>query len=318
MKGEVMKPFKGLHHITSMTKDVKENYDFLTQILGLKLIKKTVNQDDIHTYHTFYTDDVGSPGTDVTFFDFPNQNKGIKGSNVINSIGLLVKNKAALEYFKEHFEKNNVQHDSIESIFGTSALRFYENDGQEYVLYVDENYQGEFVYYEKSPIPKEYSIVGLGPVEIVVDYFDEMREFIETVYELNVVKEETDKVLFNGENGVSFGQLILVRNTRLPETISGYGQVHHVAFRVENDDELNEWRKQYAQYQIGNSGIVDRFYFKALYARVGHILFEISTDGPGFMSDEPYEELGLNLALPPKLKPYRDEIEKAVKPFVTK
>lgn len=313
-----MKPFKGLHHITSMTKDVKENYDFLTQILGLKLIKKTVNQDDIHTYHTFYTDDVGSPGTDVTFFDFPNQNKGTKGSNVINSIGLLVKNKAALEYFKEHFDKNNVQHDSIESIFGTSALRFYENDGQEYVLYVDENYQGEFVYYEKSPIPKEYSIVGLGPVEIVVDYFDEMREFIETVYELNVVKEETDKVLFNGENGVSFGQLILVRNTRLPETISGYGQVHHVAFRVENDDELNEWRKRYAQYQIGNSGIVDRFYFKALYARVGHILFEISTDGPGFMSDEPYEELGLNLALPPKLKPYRDEIEKAVKPFVTK
>lgn len=128
----------GLHHLTAMTGDIVKNYEFMTQVLGLRLVKKTVNQDDIYTYHTFYADDIGSAGTDLTFFDFPGNPKGVNGTNSIYRIGLRVKSDKALEYFKNRFDEFNVKHEEISDIFGIKVLKFEDYEGQKYQLVSDE------------------------------------------------------------------------------------------------------------------------------------------------------------------------------------
>src|SRR5699024_5685446 len=138
----VKKDLLGIHHVTAIADNAKRNYDFMTEILGMRLVKKTVNQDDIHTYHTFYADDVGSPGTDLTFFDFPNIPSFIEGTNSISRVGLRVPNDDALDYYLERFDKFGIQHEGIQELFGRKILPFEESDGQKYQLFSDENDTG--------------------------------------------------------------------------------------------------------------------------------------------------------------------------------
>ena len=142
----------GIHHVTALTDDAVRNYHFITEVLGMRLVKKTVNQDDIHTYHTFFADDVGSPGTDLTFFDFPNIPQGQRGSNSISRIGLRVPDDAALEYYQKRFDEFNVKHEGIQDLFGKKVLPFEEADGQRYQLFSDENNEGVA---PGTPFPKE-------------------------------------------------------------------------------------------------------------------------------------------------------------------
>ncbi|MDN6698429.1 MAG: VOC family protein, partial [Staphylococcus equorum] len=132
----------GIHHVTAITDDAERNYKFFTEVLGMRLVKKTVNQDDIYTYHTFFADDVGSPGTDMTFFDFPNVPKGAGGTNSISRSSFRVPNDAALEYYEQRFNDFEIKHDGIQSLFGTKVLPFEEVDGQRYQLVSDEHNTG--------------------------------------------------------------------------------------------------------------------------------------------------------------------------------
>ena len=308
----------GIHHVTAMTNNAMRNYDFMTEVLGMRLVKKTVNQDDIQTYHTFFADDVGSPGTDMTFFDFPNNPRGSRGTNAISRTGFRVPNDAALEYYLERFEEKGVKHDGIQELFGKKVLPFEEEDGQRYQLFSDEKNQGvePGQPWKNGPVPEDKAIYGLGPIEITVSYYDDFKKVLQDIYGMKPVLEEENVTLLDVGEGGNGGQVIL-RKDQGVEGRQGYGEVHHVSFRVEDQAALEEWEKKYRTMGIGNSGLVDRFYFGALYARIGHILIELSTDGPGFMDDEPYETLGESLALPPFLEPKREQIEAQIRPFDT-
>lgn len=293
-------PLKGIHHVTAMTDDAERNYHFFTDILGMRLVKKTVNQDDIYTYHTFFADDEGHAGTDMTFFDFPNNPKGRKGTNSISRPSFRVPNDAALEYYKARFEEFNVKHEDIQELFGKKVLPFEEEDGQTYQLISDEHNEGvePGVPWKNGPVPEDKAIYGLGPIEITVSYYEEFKQTLMELYGMKPIIEEEDVTLLEVGKGGNGGQVIL-RKDLGTEARQGYGEVHHVSFRVEDDEAIQNWLERYTELGVHNSGLIDRFFFKALYARIGHILIELSTDGPGFMGDEPYETLGESLSLPP-------------------
>ncbi|MEB7824631.1 ring-cleaving dioxygenase MhqE [Staphylococcus chromogenes] len=311
-------PLKGIHHVTAMTDDAERNYHFFTDILGMRLVKKTVNQDDIYTYHTFFADDEGHAGTDMTFFDFPNNPKGRKGTNSISRPSFRVPNDAALEYYKARFEEFNVKHDDIQELFGKKVLPFEEEDGQTYQLISDEHNEGvePGVPWKNGPVPEDKAIYGLGPIEITVSYYEEFKQTLMELYGMKPIIEEDDVTLLEVGKGGNGGQVIL-RKDLGTEARQGYGEVHHVSFRVEDDEAIQNWLERYTELGVHNSGLIDRFFFKALYARIGHILIELSTDGPGFMGDEPYETLGESLSLPPFLESKRDFIESEIRPFGT-
>ncbi|PIC86854.1 ring-cleaving dioxygenase [Sporosarcina sp. P20a] len=308
----------GIHHVTAMTDNAMRNYEFFTNVLGMRLVKKTVNQDDIHTYHTFFADDMGSPGTDMTFFDFPNNPKGTPGTNSISRTGLRVPNDAALEYYLERFKEFGVENDGIQELFGKKVLPFEEADGQKYQLFSDENNEGVApgTPWKNGPVPEEHAIYGLGPIEITVSYFKDFKKMLTEVYGMKPILEEENVTLFDVGEGGNGGQIIL-RNDDTTQGSQGYGQVHHVSFRVKDHEAIKNWEAKYDAMGMQHSGHVDRFYFEALYTRVGHILIELSTDGPGFMTDEPYETLGESLSLPPFLEPKREYIESQIRPFDT-
>lgn len=309
----------GIHHVTAMTDDAERNYQFFTEVLGMRLVKKTVNQDDIYTYHTFFADDEGSPGTDMTFFDFPNIPKGSAGTNSITRPSFRVPNDEALEYYEQRFDEFNIKHEGIQSLFGTKVLLFEEVDGQSYQLVSDEHNKGVAPGkpWKNGPVPMDKAIYGLGPIEITVSYFEDFMKILEDVFGMTVLTKEDGVVILEVGEGGNGGQVILRKDTDGPEARQGYGEVHHVSFRLKDHAAIVQWLEKYQTLGIGNSGLVDRFYFEALYARIGHILIEVSTDGPGFMGDEPYETLGESLALPPFLEPQRAYIESEIRPFDT-
>lgn len=309
----------GIHHVTAMTDNAMRNYKFMTEVLGMRLVKKTVNQDDIRTYHTFFADDLGSPGTDLTFFDFPNHPKEVRGSNSISRVGLRVPNDEALEYYLERFESFDVKHEGIKELFGKKILPFEEVDGQRYQLFSDENNEGvkAGIPWKNGPVPEDKAIYGLGPVEISVSYYNDFKNILKETYKMKSIIEKEKISLFELGEGGNGGQVILRKDESLTSS-QGDGGVHHVSFRVKDHAALKEWEALYEANGMNHSGLVDRFYFEALYTRVGHILIELSTDGPGFMVDEPYETLGESLSLPPFLEDQREVIEKKIRPFDTK
>ncbi len=310
----------GLHHVTAMTSDVEKNYRFFTEILGMRLVKKTVNQDDIQTYHTYYADDKGTPGTTMTFFDFPGNPKGIKGTNSVTRTSFRVPSDRALAYYLARFEEFGVKHEAITEVFQQKVLRFWDFDDQAYQLISDETNVGMApgLAWKKGPVPAEFAIDGLGPVEITVSYFADFLRVFEQLFQFKVIAQEDNQVLLEVGEGGHGAQVILIKDTQQVVAQQGYGEVHHIAFRLKKSESLKAWETLLNMEGFPNSGLVERFYFQSLYVRIGHILVEFATDEPGFTIDEPYETLGESLALPPFLEPNRAYIESQVKPFQTK
>ncbi|TFE00213.1 ring-cleaving dioxygenase [Jeotgalibacillus sp. R-1-5s-1] len=315
-----MKELKGIHHVTAITSSAEKNYEFFTYVLGMRLVKKTVNQDDIQTYHLFFADDTGSPGTDMTFFDFPGIPKGNHGTNEISKTSFRVPSDAAIDYWVERFDRLGVKHKGVKEQFGKKTLSFVDFDDQQYQLISDEGNEGvePGTPWQNGPVPLEYAITGLGPIFVRVEQFDYFKEMLEKVLLFKEVAEEKSFHLFETGEGGNGSQIIVEHNTFLPQAQQGYGTVHHAAFRLEDRDMLDDWDERMKGFGFPTSGFVDRFFFKSLYVRVApQILFEFATDGPGFMGDEPYETLGEKLSLPPFLEPKREEIEAMVRPIDT-
>ncbi|MEK5148232.1 ring-cleaving dioxygenase [Psychrobacillus sp. FSL K6-4615] len=315
-----MNHLKGIHHVTAITSSAEENYRFFTYVLGMRLVKKTVNQDDIQTYHLFFADDVGGAGTDMTFFDFPNIPKGTHGTNEIYRTGFRVPTDAALDYWVKRFDRLDVKHTGIQEQFGTQVLSFVDFDDQQYQLVSDENNNGVAAGtpWQKGPIPLEFAITGLGPITIRIAEFDYMKEVLEKVLLFKEIGQNGSFHLFEVGEGGNGAQVIIEKNVILPPGRQGFGTVHHAAFRVEDRAVLDEWTQRMESFGFKTSGFVDRFFFQSLYSRVANgILFEFATDGPGFMGDESYETLGEKLSLPPFLEPQREQIEGLVRPIDT-
>lgn len=315
-----MNHLKGIHHVTAITSSAEKNYEFFTYVLGMRLVKKTVNQDDIQTYHLFFADDKGSAGTDMTFFDFPNIPKGIHGTNEISKTSFRVPTDEALDYWVKRFNRLKVEHTGIKEQFGKKTLSFIDFDEQHYQLISDELNKGVIsgTPWGKGPIPLEYAITGLGPIFIRIGNFDFLKQVLEKVMLFKEIDSEGSYHLFEGGEGGNGAQVIVEHNTVLPAARQGFGTIHHAAFRVEDRAVLDEWTKRFEEFGFQTSGYVNRHFFESLYTRVApQILFELATEGPGFMGDEPYETLGEKLSLPPFLEPKRAQIEKLVRPIDT-
>jgi glyoxalase family protein len=318
---------KGIHHVSAITASAAENYMFYTRVMGMRLVKKSVNQDDVSVYHLYYGDQKGTPGTALTFFEFPGTSKNREGVSSISLISFRVKDDNALEYFVKRFDEFGVWHEDIAYRAGRKTLYFKDPEGQRLMLVSDNGVVSEsFIPWELSSVPQEHQIMGLGPVRLTVKDPEEtlyalmkiMGYRLRGSYKAEVEGQKDIIVLDTGDGG-SGTEIHLEERSDLAFERQGYGGVHHVAFRVEDEAELREWIERVDANQIRNSGFVERFYFKSLYFREPNgILFELATDGPGFDTDEELELLGEGLSLPPYLENKREYIEKVLKPLDTR
>ncbi|GAK47155.1 glyoxalase [Secundilactobacillus oryzae JCM 18671] len=310
----------GAHHVTAITSYARKIFEFHTKVLGLHLIKKTVNQDDAHTYHLYFTDDMGTAGTDITFFDFPGIQKGQPGTNSISRTTFRVPNDASLEYWGKRLDDFNIDHEDVSEQFGAKMMKFRDFDDQQYAFVSDEHNAGVEggTPWRGSDVPDEYAIVGLGPVYITVMNAQHMDVALTDLLGFTRKETEGDFTKYELNDGGHGAQVIIEHREDLPIAIQGYGSVHHAAFTTNNEESLRYWIDCIQKTGLSHSGFVDRFYFKSEYFRVTPgVLFEIATNGPGFLQDETYEESGIHLELPPFLEPYREEIEANLTPVNT-
>lgn len=315
----------GLHHVSILTGKAEKNYNFYTKVLGLRLIKKTVNQDDTSSYHLFYGDAKANPGSELTFFDIPELGRTYPGVSSISSTSLRVQNTESLYYWQTRFQKLNVPHGEMKKRANRDTLDFQDPEGTRLILVADNGDAGIAPQqpWTKTDVPGEHAILGLGPVTLTVAVAEPTIRILTDIMGFrnagsypSLVGDFPDiQVFVTGQGGTGAEVHIETRPDLRRERI-GRGGVHHVAFRVPNEKEYDYWAKKLKENRIAHSGRVERYYFKALYFREPNgILFELSTDTPGFDVDEPMESLGERLALPPFLEPKRQEIEAKLRPL---
>jgi glyoxalase family protein len=316
----------GLHHVSILTGKAEKNYEFYTKILGMRLVKKTVNQDNTESYHLFYADAEGTPGTDVTFFDIPHLGKTYRGTSDISTVSLRVRNSDSLLFWKERFTQYGVEHDDIQKRANRDTLAFRDFEGTRLILVADNGEKGvrAGVPWKRDDMPLEHAIIGLGPVTLTVAIAEPTIGVLTDVMGFrfagsypSLEGDYPDILVYATGEGGSGAEVHLEARPDLQRARLGRGGVHHVAFRVPNEKEYDQWAEHLREYRLPNSGKVERYYFKALYFREPNgILFELSTDTPGFTTDEPMETMGEKLALPPFLETKRKEIEEKLRPLI--
>ena len=307
----------GFHHLTAVTADAPKNLRFYTQTLGMRLVKKTVNQDDVSAYHLFYADGRGTPGTDVTFFDWP-MTRERRGTNSITRTGLRVANLGSLRYWESRLKELSVTHTPIADRDGRPTLDLEDFEGQRLRLVADHDGPLEPHPWAKSLVPAEHQVRGLGPITISVPVLEPTDAVLTTVMNMRHAREYENAGIpvhvYEMSDGTAHAQLHVAVERDLPPARNGAGGVHHVAFRVPTFEAYDQWYERLNELGVRSSGPVDRFYFRSLYFREPNgILFEIATDGPGFAVDEDPATLGEKIVLAPFLEPRRAEIVKHLK-----
>ncbi|MGI8484140.1 MAG: ring-cleaving dioxygenase [Thermomicrobiales bacterium] len=318
----------GLHHVSAVTSNIEGNRDFYTRALGMRIVKKSVNQDATDVYHLFYADGLGTPGTDVTFFDFQHTAPNHPGSGEIQEIALRVSGIDSLTYWQQRFDTLGIQHSTITTRAGRKALPFTDPEGQRLALIEDGGDAAAIPGgqpWELSTVPVEYGIKGLGAISISTARPDATLRVLTEIMGFRVIEDTPDAAvpgnrivtLETGKGGPG-GLFIVHVTTNAPRAHLGHGGVHHIAFRVPTFKEHDKWQRYLEEAGFHVTPVIDRFYFKAMYFREpGGVLYEISSDGPGFATDEPLESLGEKLALPPFFEDRRAEIEASIRPLDT-
>jgi glyoxalase family protein len=310
----------GIHHLTAVTARARDNLAFYTDTLGMRLVKKTVNQDDVRAYHLFYADGRGSPGTDLTFFDWPMAAPERPGTHSIARTSLRVcGGEATLGYWRDRLRQRGAAVGAPQERDGRLSLDFEDGEGQRLTL-VDDGGSGEAHAWSSSPVPEERQVRGLGPVRLSVPDLAPTDALLTGVLAMRRERLYRDgpvdiQVYAMGAGGPA-SELHLAVQPELPAARPGAGGVHHVAFRTPDAAGHLAWLEHLRHHGVPNSGSVDRYYFRSLYFREPNgILFEVATDGPGFAVDEPEERMGEGLALPPFLEPRRAEITANLRPL---
>ncbi|NJK78554.1 MAG: ring-cleaving dioxygenase [Chloroflexaceae bacterium] len=312
----------GLHHLTAITGQASANVAFYTHTLGMRLVKKTVNQDDVSAYHLFYGDTVGNPGTELTFFDWPAAVSNRNGAGTIAQTALRVPGREALEWWANHLTGAGIAHSGIITVDRRERIEFTDPE-QQHLALVNDNGAAGGVPWERSTVPAEYGIKGLDAVTLMVRDLDPLAYVLTEVLGFQQVSSYHANgdsgrpvTVFAAGNGGPGTEVHVEAGRHLPAGRLGRGGMHHVAFRTPNVAEQNEWRRHITSAGLPVSPLIDRFYFHSIYFRVpGNIQFEIATDGPGFATDEDAAHLGETLALPPFLAPRRAEIEAGLQPI---
>lgn len=312
----------GIHHVTAVSADIRDNYAFYTRVMGMRLVKRSVNQDDVRAYHLFYADAVGSPGTDLTFFDWsiPPERRG---THSIARTSLRVRDASSLEWWRGHLGEAGIASGEPYERHGRQAVDFEDREGQRLTLVVDGGAGGEAKAWDRSPVPAERQIRGLGPVLLSVPDLAPTEGVLTGVMMMRKAgdysnpddRRSTVHVYEMGDGG-PHAEVHVAVQPDLPAARLGAGAVHHVAFRTPNDEEYHAWTERLDGHGIANSGEIDRFWFHSLYFREPNgILFEIATDGPGFGVDEDPATLGEKIVLPPFLEAHREQIVSRLKPI---
>jgi glyoxalase family protein len=304
----------GIHHVTAIAGDAQENLDFYVGVMGLRLVKKSVNQDVPDTYHLFYADGAGTPGTDLTFFPWPDMGPVRLGIGFTVEVPFAVP-MGSLAYWQERFEKARVAFGKVETRFGETALPFQDPHGLRLAL-VETNAERQFVPWADSPVPQAHQLRGMHAVRLWERDLEPTEALLTQVMGFERLGAEGGWRRYGVEGGAS-GNLIEIKE--LPAERRGewgVGGVHHVAWRVNDSVEELALRDFIEAVGLRPTPQIDRFWFKSVYFKEpGGALFELATDGPGFERDEAPERLGERLILPPWLEVHRGEIEAALPPL---
>ncbi|MFQ3293901.1 MAG: glyoxalase family protein [Halobacteriales archaeon] len=294
----------GIHHVTAIGSDPSENLAFYTETLGLRLVKRSVNQDDTSVYHLFYGDYEGSPGTSMTFFPYPNARQGQAGTEQASTVQFQVP-ADSIEYWLDRLADAGVDLDEPKNRFGETVLPFQDPDGLPLELVA--RFEAPDGNLPKGPVPESHAIRGFLGVTLSLDSADTTAPLLR---EMGFQETDSEGGRKRYESGGDLGYVVDLReDSQMPRGQPGAGTVHHVAFRVTAADQA-AWREILLDQGLRPTEIIDRKWFESVYVRTrGGVLFEFATASPGYTVDEPLEELGERLVLPERLEDQRAEIE---------
>jgi glyoxalase family protein len=305
----------GIHHVTAIAGDAQRNYEFYTDVLGLRLVKRSINQDDPSTYHLFYADGRGSPGTSMTFFPFDGVTEGQVGAGQVGVTAFRVP-EGSLDYWADRLDDHGVAREEPTERIGERVLPFEDPDGLPLELVEGDGAADPWT----EDVPEEYAIRGFHGVALLVRDLGPTGELLEAMgYERTHEDEERVRFVSSGDLGAVVDLIPTQQTGR-----QGYGTVHHVAFRTPTDEDQRAWREAFVDMGFEPTPVIDREWFHSVYfrggtreANTGGVLFELATHEPGYTVDEPLSELGSSLVLPPKFEDRREAIEANLPPLET-
>ncbi|MDX5419867.1 MAG: ring-cleaving dioxygenase [Hymenobacteraceae bacterium] len=298
----------GIHHITAIASSAKKNLDFYTKVLGLRLLKKTVNFDDPGTYHLYYGDEGGSPGTILTFFPYETARRGKAGTGMATHIGYAVP-EGSFDFWMKRFEEHRVDFGRPSEKFGEQYLPFRDPDGLFLELVIPKNADSRKPW-ETDEVKADVATKGFHSVTLTLQKADKTAAILTDVFGYTLKDQAGSSYRYSTDAVEGANIIDIVENPNIGRGEGGAGTNHHIAFRVKDEEVLMRFREKVAGKGYNITEKIDRNYFYSLYFREpGGVLFEIATDNPGFAIDEPVEELGKKLLLPPQFEPHRAKIE---------
>ncbi|MDZ7658913.1 ring-cleaving dioxygenase [Fodinibius sp.] len=305
-----MSNHRGLHHISVIASDPQDNYDFYVKKLGMRMVKKTVNQDDPTKYHLFYANAEGGPGSSLTFFPWPRARQGTPGSGEATEVSLVVP-KSSQDYWQERLEEQNIPHSKPFDRFGKTHISFKDPDGLQLHLVFD-NIEVSLKSWDKSSVPNEHQIQGFWSTTLKLDCVEQTEEIVTSVLGFKKVDTENNLTLYNTDS--KLGHSLIIEKVESQSGQNGAGIVHHVAFQSKDEEDLTEMRFEVIRKGLQPTEIIDRHFFKSVYFRTpGGVLFEMATHGPGyFVNSDPHEDQTEKLELTPWHEPKREQIEAAL------
>lgn len=307
-----MKPFNGVHHVTCIASSPQKTYDFYVRLLGMRLIKKTVDQHEISSYHLFFADKDMSSGSCLSFIVRPDAPSKKPGSNAIVRIGLRVKDDDTLTYFKKRLTKHHIETSDITKSFGHRGFDFHDPDGVCIRIMSEQNMP-----FTSSNDSAPHAILGLGRIDLKVSDHHSMHRWLTKALGYSCVFTDEKTFLYQGRPEKPETWITVTIDHDMSEIV-GSGSVHHLALRVRDHDHLQETMDAMTCLGYVHSPLIDRFYYHAVYVRQNNrILFEFATESPGYLVDESLDELGSKLSLPPYLEAFRKKIEAKVMPIDT-
>ncbi|HET9486027.1 MAG TPA: ring-cleaving dioxygenase [Chryseosolibacter sp.] len=301
----------GIHHITAIAGNAKRNFDFYTTVLGLRFIKKTVNFDDPGTYHFYFGNESGTPGTILTFFPWERMSKGKQGAGMATEIGYSVPD-TSLAFWADRFKDNGVKIITSGERLGEEYLSFEDPDGLPLTLIVPSSPDSRQPWQTRD-VKVQAATRGFHSITLTLRSVAETAKILTDIFDYSLLKQDGNRYRFVTHAVTSAGIVDLIEAPHEPAGINAAGTIHHVAFRVANEEVLMHFRQKVLSHGLNITPKIDRNYFFSLYFREpGGVLFELATDNPGFTVDEPLEELGKHLRLPPQYEASRAEIEKVL------
>jgi glyoxalase family protein len=309
----MQQPISGIHHVTAIASDPQRNLDFYTEVLGLRLVKRTVNFDDPGTYHLYFGDELGSPGTILTFFPWPRAARGSPGVGQVTVTSFTVPEQS-LSYWEQRLRSAGVPVERTGKRFDEDVLTLADPDGLKLEMVGDAGTREPMIRIS-AVVPEEHAIRGFYAVTLAEQGLEGTAELLRTLG-FRQVAEQGNRFRFDVGDGGAGARLDVLDMAEARYGRISAGSVHHVAWRVADDESQKKWRERLVEENVNATRVIDRCYFHSVYFREpGGVLFELATDPPGFAIDEPVESLGEALKLPPWLESQREEIEQVLPPL---